>query len=554
MQLNLLVLSYLASAAVSAAVALVAWRRRRMVGARDLALLMLAVGWWLLANALEASAPDRSTKIVWSVVAYVGIESAPVLYLLFVLGWTRQDGWLTRGRIALLSVLPVVSVGMAATNEWHHLLWPTVTLIDAWGVTAVYGHGPWFWLEISYAYGLVGIGLVALVAAIVRYPAVYATRLRLVIVGTLAPLLGSILYAAGLDSRTHADLSSIAFAIVGLIGAWAVLRLRLLDVVPVAWRTVIDSLAEAVLVLDPEQRIAAFNLAASRLLRTGDGAVGQTIDEQLGRFPELVAVCQGSGDREAEIQLGLQDAVELRPEPPTPPQAGRWYNVRLTTIVDERGRDAGRIIVLRDITDRHEMVDTISRLSLTDQLTGLLNRRGFTNLAEQQLRTSIRTRNRLWLLFADLDDLKAINDRLGHEAGDRALSEIARLLRAGSFRDVDLVARLGGDEFAILATEISRIDGEILVKRVEDAVRRANDVPDREFELSLSAGVAVFDPERPQTLDALIDAADRRMYEAKRHRRTIAQGDGLEAGVASSGLGSAAEPDTGPPGQPGATT
>jgi len=107
MQLNLLVLSYVASAAVSAAVAVVAWRRRQMVGARGLALLMLAVCWWLLANVFEASALDRSAKIVWSVVSYPGIESAPVLYLLFVLGWTRQDRWLTRGRIALLLLLPI---------------------------------------------------------------------------------------------------------------------------------------------------------------------------------------------------------------------------------------------------------------------------------------------------------------------------------------------------------------------------------------------------------------------------------------------------------------
>ena len=170
MQLNLLVLSYVASAAVAGAVAIAAWRRRHLVGARELALVMLSVGWWLLANALEASALDRSTKIAWSVVAYPGIESAPVLYLLFVLAWTRQDGWLTRARTALLLLVPAISVGMAATNEWHHLLWPTVRLIDAWGVTAVYEHGPWFWVEAAYAYSLIGVGLVALVAAIYRYP------------------------------------------------------------------------------------------------------------------------------------------------------------------------------------------------------------------------------------------------------------------------------------------------------------------------------------------------------------------------------------------------
>ncbi len=540
-QLNPLVLSYVASAALAAAVAFVAWRRRHMAGARGLALLMLAVGWWLVANAFEAAAVDRSAKIAWSVVAYPGIESAPVLYLLFVLGWTRQDGWLTRARIGLLLLVPIISVGMAATNEWHRLLWPTVTLIDAWGVTAVYEHGPWFWVEVAYSFSLIGAGLVALVAAVFRYPAVYSARMRLAIFASLVPFAASVLYVAGLDSSLHADLSSISFAIAGVIAAWAILRFRLLDVVPVAWPTLVNSLADAVLVLDPKRRIAAFNPSATRLLGTRDDTVGQAIETVFPHFPELVAVCQGTGDREVEIQMGPGQARPTGADSPgsgspaTPPPAARWFDVRLTAIEDGRGRDAGCLVVLRDITERRQMVDTIRTLSLTDELTGLLNRRGFTTLAEQQMRTSIRTRNRLWLLFADLDDLKEINDRLGHEAGDRALGETAQLLTTGSFREADLVARWGGDEFAILATEISPMDGDLLVRRVEDAVRRVNERPDRECALSVSAGVALFDPDRPQTLDELIGEADRGMYRAKHARRTVGnQRNGFEAGPSTS--------------------
>ena len=221
MQVNLLVLSYIGSAAVSVLVALVAWRRRRTVGARQLTLLMMAVCWWLLASALEASSVALSSKIAWAVVAYPGIEIAPVAYLLFVLAWTCQDRWLTRPLIALLLFVPVASVGVAATNEWHHLLWPTVSLIDAWGVTAVFEHGPWFWVEAAYAYGLAGVGLVALVVAIYRYPAVYGARIRLVIVASGVPIAASAVYAAGLDAFLHTDLSSISFAIAGVLAAWA---------------------------------------------------------------------------------------------------------------------------------------------------------------------------------------------------------------------------------------------------------------------------------------------------------------------------------------------
>ena len=209
-------------------------------------------------------------------------------------------------------------------------------------------------------------------------------------------------------------------------------------------------------------------------------------------------------------------------EPVAPSDASRWLSVRIAPIADMRGRAAGSLVVLRDVSEHHRIVDTIRTLSNTDELTGLLNRRGFMTLGEQQIRTSIRTGNRLWLLFADLDGLKDINDRLGHEAGDRALCEVAGLLRTGSFREADLVARLGGDEFAILAPEISPMDGELFVRRVADGVERANGQPGREFTLSLSLGLAVLDPTQPQSLDELISQADRLMYGAKHARRGAA--------------------------------
>jgi PAS domain S-box-containing protein len=352
MQLNLLVLSYVASAAVSAAVAVLAWRRRHLVGARELALLMLAVAWWLVANAAEASSLGLSAKIAWSVVAYPGIESAPVLYLLFVLAWTRQDRWLTRSRLALLLVVPTVAIGMAATNGWHHLLWPTVTLIDAWGVTAVYEHGPWFWVEAGYAWTLLAVGLAALVAALYRYPTLYAARIRLVIVASLVPILGSVAYAVGLIASVHADLSSFEFAIAGVIGAWAILRSRLLQIIPVAWSTLVDSLADSVLLLDPEGRIAALNLSAARLLGTGPTAVGQSIDRALGPFPELVATRAGRDDREVEIRLHTASGSSSSDSETT-----RWYNVRVSPVGNGHERDGGSLVVLRDVTERHAFED-----------------------------------------------------------------------------------------------------------------------------------------------------------------------------------------------------
>jgi diguanylate cyclase (GGDEF)-like protein len=122
------------------------------------------------------------------------------------------------------------------------------------------------------------------------------------------------------------------------------------------------------------------------------------------------------------------------------------------------------------------------------------------------------------LLFIDLDGMKQINDTLGHEVGDLALSETADLLRQ-TFRESDVLARLGGDEFAVLAVGVSVDNGALLAARLEQNLRLHNACAPRRYHLSLSMGVAHCDPERPCSLDALLDRADGLMYAQKQARR-----------------------------------
>jgi len=154
-------------------------------------------------------------------------------------------------------------------------------------------------------------------------------------------------------------------------------------------------------------------------------------------------------------------------------------------------------------------------MAIIDQLTGLHNRRGFRTLAAQQLKLSDRTKKGVILLFADLDGLKRINDTLGHEAGDRALLEVAAALRE-SFRSSDVIARMGGDEFAVLAIDTTEDYVDLPLTRLQDGIRARNTRPHPEFELSLSVGCSFYDPKNPCSIDDLLARADQRMYEQKR--------------------------------------
>jgi diguanylate cyclase (GGDEF)-like protein len=163
-----------------------------------------------------------------------------------------------------------------------------------------------------------------------------------------------------------------------------------------------------------------------------------------------------------------------------------------------------------------EILSELRLLALSDNLTGLYNRRGFLVLGTQQLKISRRSGQPMVLFFADVDHLKNANDLYGHDEGDALLVRSAAVLNR-TFREADIIARLGGDEFAVLASEGDGHTAEVILQRLENAMRETN-TPGGPTVLSLSMGVARFDPHAPASLAELLTAADQNMYAQKRAR------------------------------------
>jgi diguanylate cyclase (GGDEF)-like protein/PAS domain S-box-containing protein len=185
------------------------------------------------------------------------------------------------------------------------------------------------------------------------------------------------------------------------------------------------------------------------------------------------------------------------------------------TTMEEQPAVMGSMV---DITERKNLEEALRSLSLTDELTGLYNRRGFSTLAERHLSIARRKGMDLLLVLADIDGLKAINDTFGHHAGDQVVIDAANVLR-GTYRRVDIIARLGGDEFTAFPVEAGPDSAEILMNRLQENIAKHNERYTRPFQLSMSVGIGRINPADCPNVQRLLAEADRELYRRKRERQ-----------------------------------
>jgi len=197
---------------------------------------------------------------------------------------------------------------------------------------------------------------------------------------------------------------------------------------------------------------------------------------------------------------------------------GHWITLEsIGKIFPPESGESGVIINSRDITERKKMEESLRNLSITDDLTGLHNRRGFLTLADQQIKLSERNNQQFALISIDLDGLKLINDEYGHMEGDSALVSIADIIR-DTFRQSDVIARVSGDEFLVLTADSSLCGSEAVRERLEKMIEEYNAKCEKPYKLSVSSGVAVYDPQNPRSIDRLLVNADELMYADKRSK------------------------------------
>ncbi|MGB9721770.1 MAG: sensor domain-containing diguanylate cyclase [bacterium] len=184
-----------------------------------------------------------------------------------------------------------------------------------------------------------------------------------------------------------------------------------------------------------------------------------------------------------------------------------------TIILKKDNKMVGTRNYIIDITYRKKLEEKLTTQSITDELTGLFNRRGFSTFAQYQIEVAKKTKKGFYLFYCDLNNMKLLNDKYGHSTGDLMLKETANILKS-SFRKSDIIARVGGDEFIVIANEAQPESINVMINRLKANIKKFNE-SNKHPELSLSIGYAYFDPIDSKTLDDMVKIADRMMYEEK---------------------------------------
>lgn len=260
-------------------------------------------------------------------------------------------------------------------------------------------------------------------------------------------------------------------------------------------RKIITSNTDSIIIINENGIVTFVNPAAKTLFdRESEEFIGHKFD-----FPV-------DPNRPSEIEIQKKDGKKAIAE------------MRVARI--EWGGKTAYIASCRDATEIVRLREKLQAMSLVDELTQLYNRRGFFELAKQQLKIAQRIKNVILLIFIDLDDMKSINDNFGHKAGDLALIDTADILRE-TFRKSDIIGRIGGDEFSVLAIEAAKGNINTINSRLQESVDKHNATNERPYDLSMSIGIARYYPKSEFTIDDLVTQADEQMYLQKRKKKKI---------------------------------
>lgn len=334
--LNLLITSVLVGVAI-----VVLGRKIGRTG-NMLGFFMLAVALWTFTTALDLAAINLEDKIFWSKIQYIGIFSIPALLFLFIYNFYANEKPFPKKYTILIWLIPVITILLAFTNEYHSLIWTAFTPSPIENSNlVVYHHGVWFWIAFAYFYLTLVASILMLIVTRKNLPAIKKRNATLMLFAFPFPVIGNILYNFEFNPWPGYDLTAVGFGITAFMLLWGIRKLDLVDITPVAREKLMEFLGDGVIVIDWENNIVDYNHAILDIISQKGYEIPKSlknlpVEQLIDEIPDLTPLFKSESGYPLIISaiIANEPTIEILHQP----------------ILDEDGIFSGKIIVVRDIT------------------------------------------------------------------------------------------------------------------------------------------------------------------------------------------------------------
>ena len=528
------VLPFALAALVLAALIPVAWSNRRDPVARWFAWTLVAFIVWAVGYIFEILSVELDSKLLFANIQFLGVATVSVCW------WEMTRRYLglsniPRALTAFLWLVAGATVVIAFTNPGGLFRGQPFIETGTAPIPVLHAdYGPWYTYALLPLSALLNMAVLALLGwrafGAHRF---YRKQYVVLFTALLLPLTATVLYISGLQPWRDYNLTAAVAGVSGLLLAVGLFRWRLFDIVPFARDLVVEDLADGVIVADKGGRIVDLNASAERLTQLKhDQVVGRPVEEVLAKYPALKELLAAPDDGPSHTISRREMVVKLG-------DVNRYYGISSSRVMTRRGRFLGRAVVMHEVTERVRLVEQVRELANSDDLTGLVNRRHFFELAGLEFERARRYNYPVSLIMFDVDRFKQVNDTHGHRAGDLVLRELANRCRS-VLRSTDIVGRLGGEEFAVLLAYADLQGAAQTADRIRQAVesmRVGKGLYGDGIKVTLSAGVTQLDADAEtasDTLDTVLERADNALYQAKgMGRNSVVTSEGATVPAAS---------------------
>ncbi|WP_445490697.1 histidine kinase N-terminal 7TM domain-containing diguanylate cyclase [Niallia sp. 03133] len=487
---------------------IIAYQNRKVfVGTKTFVWLSAFSAIYSFGHALELTSTTMSGVMFWVVFQYIGMPFSAPATLILVLQYIGLETLVNRKTYVLFYLIPSISFILIATNDYHHLFYKATDLTYEKGTALLnITVGQWYIVHGSYTFGTLFIGALLLIWYWIKTKSKHWKQILTLIVGIILPVTASFSYLIELTPKGIDPVPVVMF-LTSSMYLWAIISTHWLVVNPIAKDYIFESMRDGVIVLDMSRQVVEYNSLAIELFPSL--AIGQEIQEIEAMDAKILDSLKQLKHTPIVAEIKCRKSSELN-----------YFQVKVSPVSKRTGEIVGSIIVLIDITEHKQLQKQLQQLAYTDGLTNIYNRTYFYEKAQELVVHALEYQQSVSFVLFDIDFFKHINDQYGHACRDKAIQHVVSIGKE-LLGNKGIFGRYGGEEFVMCLPECTLQTAGIFANNLRKEIEsRVLDSDGIKLKITASFGISsITSSNILETLDELIEKADRALYASKNNGR-----------------------------------